>query len=90
MAKTLPAVVCKFSDIFDDPDKVGQSEYRAIHDCIGDAIDINSYQWGLPTERDFPLERKHLKRILGMLEEFINQSLALREDIAQKLGNHAN
>ena len=54
-----------FGDVFSDPDSVGQSEYRAIHDCIIDAV-FN----GNPPDGDTPLTEDQIHDIRGMLCEF--------------------
>lgn len=53
---------------FPDPDTVGQSEYRAIHTCIGDALD------------DCP-EEERMDLALGMLKEFKAWAKSMRKTL---------
>ena len=53
-----------------DPDMVGQSEYRAIFDCVADALE------------DVP-EDEHLGHAIEMLKEFESWAKEMRRPLEQ-------
>lgn len=59
-------------DILEHPDDVCESEYRAIYECISDAL------------HDTPNEDKK-DHALGMLEEFEGWAKALRKKIKENV-----
>jgi len=68
-----------WKQIFDDPDRVGQAEYRAIHETVADAV--------LGTDKpgpDAPLSANDLELIGCMLGEFQEWAACL----AARLGRH--
>jgi hypothetical protein len=60
--KGLSDVKCppRWEDVLSDPDKVGQSEYRAIHDLLADATMLSA---------DATISRKRRDHMLAVLEE---------------------
>lgn len=70
-----------WGDCFQDPDDVGSSEYRAIHDVICEAVlGVD----GFAVEREQELALDELKHIEGSLEEIRDNATSLRRDIRQK------
>lgn len=65
---------------FQDPDEVGQSEYRAIYDCCQDALDS-------AIEGDNPAEDIDL--MLSVLGEFRDIAAQLTKDIQARLDKEA-
>lgn len=59
------------ADVFTNPDMVGQSEYRAIVDLLGDAIDGNE-DVGPAADAEF---------MIGVLDELIRNAQVLREEL---------
>lgn len=53
-------------DIFVDPDLIGSSEYRAIYDCIADAL--HAYD-----------DSEHADVAKSMLNEFIDHAKAMKK-----------
>jgi len=69
----------KWSDMFQDPDMVGQTDYLAIHDAIAMSV--------LGTEEPDPdrvLTQKERRQIQNMLEEFQRVIGELRGGLARK------
>lgn len=55
----------EWNSIFKDPDLIGESEYRAIHDCVADA----TMQVGdVDTENE--ISSAELQHIISVLENF--------------------
>ena len=70
----------KWSDMFQDPDMVGQTEYLAIHDAIAMSV--------LGTEEPDPdrvLTQKERRQIQNMLEEFQRVIGELRGGLDRKV-----
>lgn len=62
----------KWSDIFEDPDNVGQTEYLAIHDAVASAV--------MNTESPDPLQlvsRDQQQQIAGMLRAISSEAQRL-------------
>jgi hypothetical protein len=64
-----------FVQDMDDPDKVGSSEYRAIHEVLNDMCDEHA---------DDPPEAQ-LKRLDTILDEFQGWAKAIQADIKKEL-----
>ena len=64
----------KWKDAFEHPDLVGQSEYRALHDTVADAV----LGYDSP-DPDSQLSDGDTEAIVSVLEEFRDWSLSLIE-----------
>ena len=59
-----------WADIFPNPGHIGQSEYRAIHDCILDALE---------KDRLDDVTKEDLMRVVDMLDEFEQWAKKLKD-----------
>lgn len=60
---------------FPDPDRVGQSEYRAIYDCCQDALD----------SADEDTKQQELELLITVLEEFVTIASDTITDLRKRI-----
>ena len=77
----------KWSDVFPNPNDVGQSEYRAIHDVVAMGLDIDP-DAGYPGDLEISAEAR--PHVCGMLVEILNWSEGLLERLGAKKGAPGN
>jgi hypothetical protein len=64
-----------------DPDVCCQSEYRALHDCVRDAIDPDATSSDYDGDRELTAE--DLGMIYSMLQEFVEWSDCIQRRIRE-------
>lgn len=70
----------KLKDVFDDPDYVGSSEYRALVELLLDANDISNIGGEFDPEVKLPI--KTVKHMIGMLDEVISHAKTIRSALS--------
>ena len=75
--------VFKVSDVFQDPDMVGHTEYRAIFETVLEAVlQDDAYE---ALDEDTELDFDQAEHMQGVLEEMRDLSAELVEDVAMRI-----
>lgn len=72
-----PVAAPKWGDAFENPDNVGQSEYRALVELLADANEIDNVAGEV--DPDTEITREQRDHMLCMLDESIDHAKAMKK-----------
>jgi hypothetical protein len=75
----------KWSDVFLDPDLVGSSEYRALHELMADVAEVPNW-FGDLTDRTCEITPKAKGDMLSAIDELIEHAASARLQLLQTFG----